>query len=452
MHAIHARASTSAHKRSAHEAGLADRPAKRPAPCNPASGSNAMPLGSDSSTVSEPQHLSNASKRTLRDRERQKQRKQEKKDATFSASGQAPRPKHAKKLLTSNVARPLKTAVDFDAFPVASSGYEALNKGSTVSSASRTLKDALASGLEYVDWDGIGPLLLTDPVSDAICLAGAGRNASAEATESQKAAGLAILNAGAAANFPAKKLVHKRGKDFGALNTGILWGQGPTEPYNLNNGRYNQLLEDLKANPDIIRLATFQSSALNMFFPQLYKRYHCLRADVERHMKDLKWNFQRSVFSAAAFNFGPRTVTTPHRDSMNLPAGFCAIHALGEYDADLGGHLIVEELGVVIRFPPGSCILIPSAILTHSNTAIQEDEWRVSFTQFSSGALFRYADNGYRTEQEFKEYDEVSYNFMMGRKATRWERDLENWSTFEDVLSAAGLEVEEDTNEENGKS
>ncbi|KAF6742161.1 hypothetical protein DFP72DRAFT_757262, partial [Ephemerocybe angulata] len=167
--------------------------------------------------------------------------------------------------------------------------------------------------------------------------------------------------------------------------------------------------------------------------PKLYKRYHGLRRDVERHMPDLKWNFESSVFSAAAFNFGPQTVTARHRDSMNLPYGFCAITALGTFDYKLGGHLVLEELGIVIEFPPGSCILIPSAILTHSNTSIQPGETRVSFTQFSSGALFRHADNGYRTEAELKEYDKSLYEETMARKPTRWEKGLALWSTAAEI-------------------
>ncbi|KAF6754790.1 hypothetical protein DFP72DRAFT_758854, partial [Ephemerocybe angulata] len=110
---------------------------------------------------------------------------------------------------------------------------------------------------------------------------------------------------------------------------------------------------------------------------------------------------------------------------------------LTRLDAELGGHLVIEELGIAIEFPAGSCILIPSAVFTHSNTTIQPGETRVSFTQFSSGALFRYADNGYRTEKQLKAYNKSLYNMMMERKGARWEEGLNMWCTFEEVLKAA---------------
>ncbi|KAF6745210.1 hypothetical protein DFP72DRAFT_1018241 [Ephemerocybe angulata] len=168
--------------------------------------------------------------------------------------------------------------------------------------------------------------------------------------------------------------------------------------------------------------------------PKLYNKYHALRTDIENHLPNLKWNFKRSVFSAAAFNFGPQVTTCPHRDCMNLPAGFCAITALGTFDPKKGGHLVVEELGIMIEFPPGSCILLPSAVFTHSNTCVQPGEIRLSFTQYTSGGLFRYADNGYRTEQGLKDYDIDLYECMMKRKGTRWERDLKLWSTLDELL------------------
>ncbi|KAF6743090.1 hypothetical protein DFP72DRAFT_828982, partial [Ephemerocybe angulata] len=254
-----------------------------------------------------------------------------------------------------------------------------------------------------------------------------------------------IYQAGRKAPWKPAEVHHKRGDKFGALNIGVLMGHGPTQPYNLRNGVHEPMLEELIADPDIIRMATFQSAAFRLFMPKLYKRYHGLRQDVERqsHLPHLKWNFAKSVFSAAAFNFGPQTVTAQHRDCMNLPGGFCAITALGTFDAKLGGQLVIEELGLVIDFPAGSTILLPSAVLTHSNTAIQPGETRVSFTQYTSGALFRYADNGYRTEKELKQYNEEQYNDMMERKSTRWVRTLALWSKFEDILEGAKLRLVE---------
>ncbi|KIK60645.1 hypothetical protein GYMLUDRAFT_244218 [Collybiopsis luxurians FD-317 M1] len=53
-----------------------------------------------------------------------------------------------------------------------------------------------------------------------------------------------------------------------------------------------------------------------------------------------------------------------------------------------GGELVLWDLGIAIRFPPGSSIIILSAILCHSNLPIQPGEKQYSITQYSAGALF----------------------------------------------------------------
>ncbi|KAJ6493109.1 hypothetical protein C8R45DRAFT_988945 [Mycena sanguinolenta] len=102
----------------------------------------------------------------------------------------------------------------------------------------------------------------------------------------------------------------------------------------------------------------------------------------------LRWPFEHSIFAACTFNFGPRASTCPHLDFGNLTWGLCAITALDSFDADRGGHLILWDLKMVIQFPAGATILIPLAILRHSNVPVQCHETRCSFVQYTSGGLF----------------------------------------------------------------
>ncbi|KAI0041140.1 hypothetical protein FA95DRAFT_1478318, partial [Auriscalpium vulgare] len=85
--------------------------------------------------------------------------------------------------------------------------------------------------------------------------------------------------------------------------------------------------------------------------------------------------------------------------------GWCAVTALGSYDHRCGGHLILWELGLVIEFPPGCTILLPSALITHGNTPIQENETRYSLTQYMAGALVRWHKYGFRTEDRLAQED-----------------------------------------------
>lgn len=92
------------------------------------------------------------------------------------------------------------------------------------------------------------------------------------------------------------------------------------------------------------------------------------------------------------YNLGPQVVSAPHLDCANLPFGFCAVTAFSDYDPKKGGHFIMWDCKLV-----SATLLIPSAIITHSNVLVAAHEKRYSFTQYAAGALFRWVDNGFRT-------------------------------------------------------
>lgn len=73
----------------------------------------------------------------------------------------------------------------------------------------------------------------------------------------------------------------------------------------------------------------------------------------------------------------------------------------GTYDYTKGGHLILWDLKRVIEFPPGSTILFPSAVISHSNVAIGKGETRYLFAQYSAGGLFRWVDQGFQTKEKW---------------------------------------------------
>lgn len=94
------------------------------------------------------------------------------------------------------------------------------------------------------------------------------------------------------------------------------------------------------------------------------------------------------------------------------------------------------DLQLVIEFPPGSTILIPSAVLRHSNTAIQKGEERYSFTQYTAGGLFRWVDHGFQKEDEYyaglsKEEAVEEEEAMQGR----WKMGLGLFSTLDELKS-----------------
>lgn len=120
-----------------------------------------------------------------------------------------------------------------------------------------------------------------------------------------------------------------------------------------------------------------------------------------QHDCNLRRNFHNSVWPSTTVNFGSRTCCKQHKDFNDLPFGMCSIYGAGRYDSKEGGHLVLWEAGLVIEFPPGSTILIPSAILTHSNVPVPKGSTRYSVTQYTAGGLFRWVDHGFQSEESY---------------------------------------------------
>ncbi|KAJ7173838.1 hypothetical protein C8R46DRAFT_892908, partial [Mycena filopes] len=192
--------------------------------------------------------------------------------------------------------------------------------------------------------------------------------------------------------------------DFVAVAAGISYGGGQRRPGVLLNSRANAAIcATMVAHWAILRIVGFLNSLFQAFAPTLHDFYREQMSLLHIAAPHLRRLFPEaiSVFAACTFNFGPSTVTFPHVDAANLAWGWCCITALGAFNPDLGGHLILWDLNLVIRFPPGSTILIPSALLRHSNVSIRQGETRYSLTQYTAGSLFRWVKNGNRSDLAF---------------------------------------------------
>ncbi|KII87535.1 hypothetical protein PLICRDRAFT_112987, partial [Plicaturopsis crispa FD-325 SS-3] len=178
------------------------------------------------------------------------------------------------------------------------------------------------------------------------------------------------------------------------------------------------------------------TGAFQMFAPRSAEQYTDTMGKLWAWNPLLRKNFKYSIFPAATFNLGPNTICYPHIDHGNVSYGWCAITALGRFDHTLGGHFVLWDLGLVIEFPPGATILIPSAVLKHSNTSIRPGETRYSFTQYCAGGLFRWVYNGFRTDKSINEeiaagtYPAEAAQQRAADRATRWKKGLSMFSTL----------------------
>ncbi|KAJ7742390.1 hypothetical protein B0H14DRAFT_3515115 [Mycena olivaceomarginata] len=298
--------------------------------------------------------------------------------------------------------------------------------------------DALSGtvGFMYIAWLG----KLTIPILDShrrviALLGGTPRNQAGWKAATDGAAAL-LEERVARIRLSDERLHHCRAQDsFPAIARGLSHGGGQIEPGELcNNVSNTQLTDELLANPCFQRLAGFANLLFTTWAPILFAFYQAQMALLAGWNLALRWNFVGSVFAACTFNFGPRAICVPHLDFANLSWGWCAITALGDFDPDLGGHLILWDLRLVIRFPPGSTILLPSAIIRHSNVPIQAHKCRSSFVQYTAAGLFRWVRNGFMTDEDFdlsaSKEEQAKWDAEHGR---RWEEGMKMFSVIDDL-------------------
>jgi hypothetical protein len=167
---------------------------------------------------------------------------------------------------------------------------------------------------------------------------------------------------------------------------------------------------------------------LRTWMPWIHKTYHEVLEATLAEDDRLKRNFTSSVFSAITFNFPPDAVCDLHIDHSNWAPGICAITAGGSYDPKQSGLLILYDLKLVVEFPPGTTMLIPSALFLHGNVGIRSGEKRFVITQYTAGGLFRWLDCGQQTERSLRKRDQ---SFIKDLSSLRWQDGIALYSTWD---------------------
>ena len=152
----------------------------------------------------------------------------------------------------------------------------------------------------------------------------------------------------------------------------------------------------------------------------------------EQDQPYLRRSCPESIFAAASANFG-RVVTFEHSDFGNKANGVCPIWCGGDFDYRTGGHLILRQLKLVVQFPPGSLILIPSATLKHGNVPVLPHEKRISFTQYSAGGLFRWVHYGLRSWKALEDFDSDWAEAEQALRSTQWKTAIAAYSSLDSL-------------------
>ncbi|KAH6884700.1 hypothetical protein BKA70DRAFT_1445725 [Coprinopsis sp. MPI-PUGE-AT-0042] len=344
---------------------------------------------------------------------------------------------------------PLEVEIDLASLPSSSCGYRAYDRAPKSKQTVRSLDALVADGYTVVKWDGQATRPIVDPETGRIFMVLVSPPGDPSYQEACTKCFELLRDWSCKGTFTVDELQHRRGA-FPAVNISTSYGQGSKRPGNLKN-RDEAMARDLLRNPHVQRIAAFASGELLPRSPLLGPGlcdaatlstwapgfYHYAKTKLDSlfaHMPNLRRNFLKSVYPRAAFNLGDDVCTFVHLDVMNCPFGWCSIQALGTFDHTKGGHLVLPDLKLVIEFPSTTLIFMPSATLRHANTPIQKGESRASFTQYCPGGLFRYVDNGFKTEKQLKASDPDRYEEVMALKESRWETGLGLWSKLGDVV------------------
>ena len=184
---------------------------------------------------------------------------------------------------------------------------------------------------------------------------------------------------------------------------------------------------DSECGPSIVGMTLMRSTGIfRTYFPRMYDDYARIIHSLCEQDPSLQHNFSNNVFTAATFNLGPRATTMPHLDHLNIAGGMCAIIALGDFDEDEDAYLVIHDLNLMIRFPRGTVIFLPSALLLHSNTVMKSGR-RYSMTMYTAGGLARWVECDGMSQKTYLASGRAPK--MTGQE--RWEHALERFPVYE---------------------
>ncbi|KAF7356784.1 hypothetical protein MVEN_01013700 [Mycena venus] len=196
-----------------------------------------------------------------------------------------------------------------------------------------------------------------------------------------------------------KKVPHRGTHHLKSISSSM--GGGQEVPTNFFHSVLNTIiLTGLLVQEPFQHIVGFTNSLFQTYAPNLHLYYHQMMEQLHTWNQNLQRNFLPtiSVFAAATFNFSMQTVTFSHLDFTNLAWSWCTITALGDFDPDYGGHIILWDLKLIICFLPECTLFIPSALVQHSNTSVQAHKKQFSFTQYTVTSIFHFVNNGFCSE------------------------------------------------------
>ncbi|KAJ7075702.1 hypothetical protein B0H15DRAFT_956200 [Mycena belliarum] len=165
----------------------------------------------------------------------------------------------------------------------------------------------------------------------------------------------------------------------------------------------------LALDPGIQTVVRFQSQAYQHFFPDMFTESQDTIEDVRWHDRSLHLPFDRTAsllepaFTSVEYRFGA-ALSPPRSDDLAAVNGMTALTVVGDHDTRFGGDIIFLGAKVYAPFPPGATFVFPAWWMPYSFTRVDPDEHLYVITQRMDAGIYRYAENGMRSEHEFERY------------------------------------------------
>jgi hypothetical protein len=115
---------------------------------------------------------------------------------------------------------------------------------------------------------------------------------------------------------------------------------------------------------------------------------------------------------------------------MNLAAGLCWDVPLGNFNYELGGHIVLGGPKLIVELPSGVPFAMNSGLQPHRNIPVQANESRMAFTCYTAGRTFAYHDQGFQTQPKANRKGKRYSLFQAEveeRGQQRWE---DGWARF----------------------
>ncbi|KAF9027690.1 hypothetical protein BDP27DRAFT_1437082 [Rhodocollybia butyracea] len=308
---------------------------------------------------------------------------------------------------------PLHSELKSKALPIAEGGWIATNASCYGAKVKRNLEDMKAKGFTHIPWKGKVPVCVVDNQDRVVLVAAGQPNDPSYATDAECMAEL-MLKMGESTDWEKEEKHHGRG-DYSYADYGWSYGKGQQQPQCLG-GQRQEMMARFVNKPCTQRVAAFQSASFALWFPKSYAEFHRQNLQLKEKIPTFEGNIKGSVYLCCTANCGPNSWTHIHQDGLNCAGACCTVTSGGPFDPTKGGQLIIWDLKLIFDFPPGSTILLPSALFRHLNIPIQKGEKRVSSPSTPLEAFIV----GLSME-------------MLKERPEHWRRVLEMFSTIDEL-------------------